>query len=844
MKRENVQKAGSYDYLTGLPRLTYFFELLEAREDMDRKDGTQTVFLFVDLCGMKFYNSRFGFKEGDQLLKAFAELLGRLFDPENCCHIGEDHFAVYTEEENLESVLEKMFQESGKLNEGKSLPVHVGVYSSRMEEVPAGTALERAKVACDAIRKKYGSDFRYYEMTLREDLLQRQYVLSNFDRALDEKWIQVYYQPIMRAVTGLVCDEEALARWFDPDAGFLSPAGFIPHLEDAGQIYRLDLYVLERILEKIKTQEEAGLYAVPQSLNLSRSDFDSCDIVEEVRRRVDESGISRNKITIEITESTVGSDFDFMKEQVQRFQELGFSVWMDDFGSGYSSMEVLQGIHFDLIKFDMSFMRRFDEGDSAKIVLTELMRMATALGVDTVCEGVETKEQVQFLKEIGCSKLQGFFFQKPIPLEEILAKLENKTLIQFENPEEASYYETIGRVNLYDLAVIAGGNETDFLNLFNTIPLCIMEIHEGMVRFIRSNQSYRDYMMRFFGFSLSEEESVFTETPFLPDSTFTKMIRDCCTTGNRAFFDEQLPDGSVAHLFARRIGSNPVTGTVAATIAVLSVTESDAAAIYVRIARALAGEYQHLFYVDLETEHFMEFGQSGETDEIAIEQHGEGFFKNVRENAGAMVYPDDRDMLFSHMAKENILRDIEEKGSFSIVYRILVNDTPVYVELKAIRNRSDWNHLIVVVSVLDSRLKMNEKGKTDSANQDMYAWILALAGDYLSLYWIDPDTDHYREYGSTSVYETLGFEKEGDDFFRRGAEDGKTVVCEEDLPKYLEEFQKENILREIREKGIFQMHYHLMINGKPRPVSLRITKIRDRDGEKLIAGVRAWRERK
>jgi len=228
---------------------------------------------------------------------------------------------------------------------------------------------------------------------------------------------------------------------------------------------------------------------VPHSINLSRSDFDACDIVEEIRRRVDAAGVAHDRITIEITESVVGSDFGFMKGQIERFQKLGFPVWMDDFGSGYSSLDVLQSIPFDLIKFDMSFMQKLDEGDSGKIILTELMKMATSLGVDTVCEGVETPEQVAFLQEIGCSKLQGYFFEKPLPMARILERYEKGFKFGYENPAESAYYESIGRVNLYDLAVIANEEENAFQNFFNTLPMGIIEINGDRVRFVRTNQS-------------------------------------------------------------------------------------------------------------------------------------------------------------------------------------------------------------------------------------------------------------------------------------------------------------------------------------------------------------------
>ena len=149
-----------------------------------------------------------------------------------------------------------------------------------------------------------------------EKKIDKQYILDNFEQALQERWVTVYYQPIIRAVNGCVCDEEALARWIDPVLGFLSPADFIPFLEESKLIYKLDLYILERVLEKMKFMAKNGYHMVSQSINLSRSDFDMCDMVEEVVKRVDKSGIPRNKINIEITESILVNDFKFMLSQI------------------------------------------------------------------------------------------------------------------------------------------------------------------------------------------------------------------------------------------------------------------------------------------------------------------------------------------------------------------------------------------------------------------------------------------------------------------------------------------------------------------------------------------------
>ena len=413
LHEESILHATRFDTLTGLPNLTWFFELYEAGKARILGEGKQACLLYMDLNGMKMFNNKFGFAEGDQLLKAFAEALVRIFGKENCCHVTAGRFAAGTTEQEAEGQLQRLFADAREMNGGRTLPVRVGIYSTGIENVPVSSAYDRAQMACNAARASEVSTFKHYDLELRNAARNHQYLLENIDRAVAERWIQVYYQPIVRSADETVCDEEALARWVDPVQGFLSPAAFVPLLEKAGLIYKLDLCVLEQVLEKIQIRKAAGLDTVPQSINLSRSDFEACDIVEEIRKRVDEAGVGRDLITIEITESIIGSDFDFMKERIARFQELGFAVWMDDFGSGYSSLDVLRDIQFDLIKFDMSFMRKIDEGEKGKIILTELMKMAASLQVETICEGVETEEHVRFLQRIGCTKQQGYFFGKP-----------------------------------------------------------------------------------------------------------------------------------------------------------------------------------------------------------------------------------------------------------------------------------------------------------------------------------------------------------------------------------------------------------------------------------------------
>ena len=844
LHQESILKASDYDALTGLPTMTYFFELAQAGKEAILREGGDPVLMYMDFSGMKYFNQKNSFAAGNRLLQAFARLLSHTFGNACCCHINADHFMAFARAEGLEDTLNRLFEECRLLNGGDSLPVRVGIYPASVEDVLVSTACDRAKVACDALGRRYVSGFNWYSTDMREDLEKQQYILNNLDRAIEEGWIQVYYQPIVRAVTRKVCDEEALARWIDPVRGFLSPADFIPCLEDANLIYKLDLYVLEQVLEKMKIQQGISGEIVPHSINLSRSDFDACDIVEEIRKRVDAAGIAHDRITIEITESVIGKDFGFMTGQIARFQQLGFPVWMDDFGSGYSSLDVLQSIPFDLIKFDMSFMQKLDEGDSGKIILTELMKMATSLGVDTVCEGVETPEQVAFLQEIGCSKLQGYFFEKPLPMARILERYEKGFKFGYENPAESAYYESIGRVNLYDLAVITNEDENAFQNFFNTLPMGIIEINGDRVRFVRTNQSYRDFVKRFFELELQGKTEDFPATPFGPGSSFMKLVQDCSRNGGRAFFDEQMPDGSVVHAFARRIDRNPVTGTSAAAIAVLSISEPNEGATYADIARALAADYYNIYVVDLDTERFIEYTSPVGGEELAMERHGENFFAAVKRDTMTRIYEEDREPFLSGFTKEKLIHELDEQGVYTATYRLIDTGAPMYVNMKITRMQPGGNRIIMGISIIDAQMRQSEHLRQMQKERDTLARVMALSEDYLSLYTIDWETGHYIEYSASEDYASLGFGKEGEDFFRQGIIDGRRTVHPEDLPRYLEHFNRENVLREVRENGVFKLQYRLVIHGESRPVSLRIARFQEGEVQRLVAGVQARRVRR
>ncbi|WP_022778114.1 sensor domain-containing diguanylate cyclase [Butyrivibrio sp. AE3009] len=829
----------NYDYLTGLPNMGYFFELAKNGREEILKSGEKPCVLFFDLCGMKAYNQKFGFLQGDQLLIEFSRMIAKKFGQNNCGRFGGDHFCAFTAEKGLDKALDEILEESKWINNGQNLPVRIGVYKNMGELANPSIACDRAKRACDAVRSSYFSCVSYFDEEMLKYAEEREYVITNIDKALEEGWIQVFHQPIIRTANGKVSDEEALARWDDPDRGMISPGVFIPALEDARIIYKLDLFVAKEILKKMKKQMAAGIYVVPESVNISRADFNICDIVDEITKLVDESGIGRDKLTIEITESGVGTDVEYIKTQIERFHELGFKVWMDDYGSGYSSPEILQEIPFDTIKLDMDFMRKFDKGDSCKIIVTELVKMAGALGIETVAEGVETVEQVEFLKEIGCTKIQGYHFCQPISIEALFDRYATGKQIGFENPDESDYYTTIGKISLYDLHMSAEGDEDMLGNYFDTMPMAIMETSDTDMWLVRANKPYKDFFSKNFeGYDMNGVANLEVMKK-MRGSAFSKAIIQCGKDGRRIIIDERGIDGTILHIFIRRVAINPVTGVRAIAIAILGINEDRGAEelTYTYIAQALSSDCINLYYVDLDTDKYIEYSSGDEYDDLAIEEHGTDFFEKVRQGAMFSIYEEDRDFFLESFTKEKVEKKLAEEGTYTLSYRYLMDGEPIYVHMKIVRIKMKGNSIIIGVSNINTQMKEQEAMERVKEENLTYSRLSVLAENFISIFVVDPETGHYIRCATNHEVDRYTIGMEGEDFFGRFVESRKKFVYLEDLDYALSQLTRENILKSIEDNGVFTINYRIFINNEIRYCKIKVAFAEEKGGRQLIFGI-------
>ena len=694
------------DYLTGLLNMSSFLRVAEQGRKSLHEKGIESALVYFNLKGLKYFNKKYGFSEGDIIIKEMANILASEFGTERSSRFGQDHFAVYTEKEGIEKKLELVFKGMKRANKGKTLYVMAGIYPDSMGIVETSLACDRAKYACGTNKDINKSYFRFFNDNMLEAEIRSQYVIDNLDRAIAENWITAYYQPIVRATSRKVCNEEALARWIDPERGMLSPAEFIPILEDNKLIYKVDLRMVDIIIEKIKDQRLAGLHVVPTSVNLSRTDFEACDIVKEICNRMDAAGIDRGLLVIEITDSIIGSDFDFMKEQIARFRELGFQVWMDDFGSGYSSLDLLQEIHFDLIKFDMHFMKQFDRRPESRMILTELMRMAACLNMETVAEGVETAEQMEFLSEIGCTKLQGYYFTKPIPLASIFERYQKGIQIGFENPAEIDYNRKVSSINLYDLGAVSNDDVRTAGQYFDTQPMFVVECDGEYATVIRCNQSYHQFIEMDNGLIDIRKPRAIRDIQGGLAGAFFNAVQLCEEEGQRVFVDEMTEKGEMVHAMARKIMTNPVTGVSSYVFAVLGITRQEEKSLsFSDIARALSSDYINLYLVNLENEEFTEFSFSTDNEGVSAERQGSHFFESARNDVPKTLYVEDRAGFINAFTRENVLDAVEKHGAFTYTYRLMIDNRPQYVSMKAVRMGREDKRLIIGVSNVDAEIK-------------------------------------------------------------------------------------------------------------------------------------------
>ena len=407
------------DQLTGLYNREYFYRYVEQYDTWHRDEATDA--LVIDVSHFRVMNERFGRAYSDEVLRRIGSELFAIVRESGgiACRREADTFQVYCpHRDDYSGLAERVTKAACGGTEGR-VRIRVGVCAVDRES-DRERCFDRAKSAADTIRNSFTESVAVYSDDLRGKEMYAERLLDDFRAALAEKQFAVYYQPKydIQAAVPVICGAEALVRWKHPELGMISPGEFIPLFESNGLIRDLDNYVWREAAAQIRKWKDRLGRSVPVSVNVSRIDMMDPELGETLRRLVEENGLAFGDLHLEITESAYTGNSENIIRTVSRLREMGFKIEMDDFGSGYSSLNMVIRLPFDMMKLDMGFIRYAFSGGGDTGILRIMMDIARYLSVPMIAEGVETEEQMLALRGMGCQIVQGYYFARPMPAEE------------------------------------------------------------------------------------------------------------------------------------------------------------------------------------------------------------------------------------------------------------------------------------------------------------------------------------------------------------------------------------------------------------------------------------------
>lgn len=417
--REDITEFSEKDVLTGGYNRRGFIRITE-RLLNEVPDRTKYAVLFFNVKNFKAVNELFGVESGDVVLQnIFRTLTHSKLSPVITARVESDHFVCLVENKNLDfeeltSVCDNKFVKDGKC---MNLIIRCGIFYVEEKPMKISGMIDRAKLAKRYITDEYVQPYMVYDHSMQVEYIDKAKLAGELQEGIAKEQFKVYYQPVIDTKTGKIASAEALIRWIHPDKGFISPALFIPALEENGHISELDFYVLKKVWQFINDRCENNKFVVPISVNLSWMDFYDEIMMEKILKEMDrfrENG-REHMARFEITETSYAAIRENRSGILESLRIKNAKILLDDFGSGFSSFGMLQDYDFDILKIDMSFIRKIGENPKTKSIVHSIIGMAHEIGIKTVAEGVETEEQVSFLRQSGCDYIQGYYYSKPLP---------------------------------------------------------------------------------------------------------------------------------------------------------------------------------------------------------------------------------------------------------------------------------------------------------------------------------------------------------------------------------------------------------------------------------------------
>ncbi|MEG1290767.1 MAG: bifunctional diguanylate cyclase/phosphodiesterase, partial [Lachnospiraceae bacterium] len=474
--KEVLYQYKEYDILTGLYNKSTFET--KVRNLLDHAQNAKYAIICADIEQFKVINDLYGIKKGDDILRHIGKSLWSLFYPKDwiVARFSADMFLMCVPEERKEDVVVHILELFNEM-EIKITPA-IGVYTIADKTMPIPYMCDNALMALKSIKQNYRIHYAMFQEDMRTKIVSEQEILDHAQEALNKRYFQVYIQPKCDMQTGKIVGGEALVRWIDPENGMIMPKEFIPLFERNGFIKEMDLYVWKEVAKWMQSLIARGIQPVPISVNVSRVDIMEMNVYEIFQNLIEQYWLEPSLLRIEVTESAYSNEEVLIIQEIDKMRKEGFIVLLDDFGSGYSSLNILKDINIDILKLDLHFLDK--DNQKSRDIICSILNMTKWLKLNTIAEGVENATQVEFLLKIGCRFAQGYYYYKPMPIEKFEELLGESGRVEYEientlnqkkqmliNVKELFYENMISNSILNDVlgAVALLSYETEYVRL-------------------------------------------------------------------------------------------------------------------------------------------------------------------------------------------------------------------------------------------------------------------------------------------------------------------------------------------------------------------------------------------
>lgn len=791
---EELRTTAFFDPLTGLFNRHAFMR--SARRVIDENPLTEFALMNLNIGSFKTVNDLMGRDVGDKVLIAIADALRGLFTGNGVfARFFADKFIVLTpysersvHPQTVLETVQRTLKASGLIPH--EMQYYIGVYKVTDREMSVENMADRASIACRSVNGSFREHIAYYDEKMRQRMLEEQEICDESHRALQNGEFIVYYQPIYGIKAKRFTSAEALVRWDHPAKGMISPGKFVPVFEKNGFIAELDLYVLEQVCKYMKRRRDAGLPDFPVSVNISRMSLYNPNLFETISDITDRYNIDPKYFRIEITESAYNDNPALLLETIDKLRDKCYPVLMDDFGSGYSSLNTLKDIPIDILKLDMKFMQGFEKNGKVGTIVTSVARMAKWLNIPMLAEGVETKEQFDFLSSVGCAYIQGFYFSRPVCEEEF------SRLIELEEVNgDASVIENYSLGE--EINELLGSNALVSKLISGAFGgFGIYEMSDDKLEAIRVNEGY----MQIMGYTPEDFNEDFTNIwDMMPPEDAEASRRACLET---------LRTDKAVHMSVRRYDKNGkmlyldgvhrrLGGTHENPIICIAFNDMTEQILSERRVDSSTTEIDEILnatgaaVVDIDFENGTVF-RAGDMSDYGVEPDDIRNYMDNRETLKRIVHPDD-------LEKADRFQNAEIPGKYIEELRLLNKTDDKYywwkiTMVRAIDGNRKINRLISVANFIDPEKRA--KHTLEEEREHMNAVMSKLDTGILM---VEVSDDHKAHiiFSNKSFWSTLELEEISDENFFGGIYSG------------LSEKELDDINEAVKKGGAIRSRYHI-----------------------------------